>query len=165
MTSRSNRSGLIAERGEDLDAEQLIALLVDNENCFAASERQARHLGLRFRLGRGDAGHRRLEAAAACRDASDIYGPAMLTHDLAYRRETQPGAFGARREKRFEDSAERRLVHAASGIAHRDAHVMSRRKIAVAERSRQRDVLSIDLEVNAPLAIHRLRRVVAEIEG
>src|SRR5258708_17404434 len=88
----------------------------------------------------------------------------MLAHDLADRRETQAVAGGAGREERLEDAVERRLGHAASGIADRNAQIAAGCDPPMGQRSRGRDLVYFSLDFDPPGSVHRLGGIVAEID-
>ena len=88
----------------------------------------------------------------------------MLAYDLAHRRETQAVPARSCREEPFENSAQGRFVHAAAGVADRNANVATGPDGPVTERSQLTDVVHLRLDVDTSHSIHGLRGVDAEIE-
>jgi hypothetical protein len=144
--------------------QQSRAVVGDDQYRSAASRRGYRPDRLRRRSGRRQTGQPNLETAALARRALYVDRSAVLAHDLAYRGESQAVAGRTRGEKRLEDPSQRSPLHAATGIAHRDAHVTARLKLTMTEETLGGDVVDLGLELDAAGIFHRLRCVVAEVE-
>ncbi len=92
-------------------------------------------------------------------------GPAVIQDDLANHCETETVSFGTRGEEGLEDAFEQRLVHAAPRVADRNDDIVARRQFAMIHRRRSSDLLRGDLNLDAAGCVHRLGRIVANIQN
>src|SRR5947209_1793424 len=89
----------------------------------------------------------------------------MLADDLAHRREPQTATGQTRCKKRFENTLDDRLVHAAPGVTHSKADIPARHELPMGERSHSGDLTHLGFKFDGPRLIHRLDRVAGKIEN
>ena len=88
----------------------------------------------------------------------------MVMNDLVHSREAEPGSRKAGREERLEQSSRHAFVEPVSAVDDSQAHVAARRKPAMAHLDGSGHVLLLRGHADGSVALHRLRRVGAQIE-